>query len=134
MAIITGIVAGSSFTESLHFTIPGGGSVITTGYKGSVTIPFNGVITGWTVLSVDPSNTAGAIVIYVQKASYANFPSTFTDIYASDPPTIAATNTKGQGSATGWTTAVSTGDIFRFNVHSCTSLLTALLVINMTRT
>lgn len=134
MAIITGNISGSSFSEALHFTIPGGGSAITTGYKGSVVIPFNGTITGWTVLSVDPSNTAGAIVIYVQKASYANFASSWTDIYGATPPTIAATSTKGQGNASDWTTAVSTGDIFRFNVQSCSSLLTALLVINMTRT
>jgi hypothetical protein len=124
----------TTFYEAPHFTFDGGGAAIATGYKGSVIIPYNGTITGWTLLSVDSANTAGAIVIYIEKCTYANFPSSWTAIYASDPPTITATNTKGQNlNASTWTTTVSAGDIWRLRVYSCTSILTALLVVNITR-
>lgn len=114
----------------LTFIIDGGGATITTGIKGDLEIPFAMTITGWTALA----DQSGSIVIDIWKDTYANFPPTVADtITASDKPTIS-TATKGQDLApTGWTTAVSAGDILRFNVDSITTCQRVTLSIRGTK-
>jgi hypothetical protein len=86
---------GSS-VRSVGLTIDGGGSVITTGVKGFVRVPFTGTITKVTVLSTDAAATSGSIVIDVWKDTYANYPPTVADtITASAKPTIT-TATKSE--------------------------------------
>jgi hypothetical protein len=117
-------------------TIDGGGSVITTGIKGFIEIPYNATILGWTLLSTDASVTGGAIVVDIWKDTYANYPPTVADtITAADKPTISATSTKGQGSSlTGWTTSITAGDILGFKVDSVTSLTKVTLILKLRKT
>lgn len=116
---------------SITYVIDGGGSVISAGIKGDLEIPFGCTITRATLLA----DQSGSIVIDVWKDSYANFPPTDADsITASAPPTIS-TATKSQDSTlTGWTTAISAGDILRFNVDSCTSITKIILSLKVTKT
>lgn len=122
----------SAGKDKIVFGIGDGTNVITTGVKKTLSIPYACTITGWTLLSDDPSDTAGAIVIDVWKDTYANFPPTVADtiIPSGTKPTITATGTKGVSSSlTGWTTSIAAGDVLRFNVDSVASLKSVTLTI-----
>lgn len=120
---------------SLSFLIDGNGSAITTGYKGSIQIPFGCTITGWTILSVDASTTSGSIVIDVWKDTYANFPPTVADtITASAKPTVTTATKNTSTTLTGWTTAIALGDVVGFNVDSITSFTRVVIHLQVTKT
>lgn len=118
-------------TITITYVIDGGGSVITTGVKGDLTIPFAGTITEWTLMG----DQSGSIVVDIWKDTYANYPPVVGDsITASAKPTISAA-TKGQSSTlTGWTTAITAGDTLRFNVDSVTTLTRATLSLKVSKT
>jgi hypothetical protein len=104
----------------IGITVDGGGSALTTGLKGFKSCPVTGTITGVRLLA----DVAGAIVIDIWKDTYANFPPTVADtITAAAKPTIPATNQKAEDTTlTGWTTAVTAGDVFGFNIDSITTI------------
>ena len=107
-------------TMQIGITVDGGGSALTTGLKGFKSCPVTGTITGVRLLA----DVAGAIVIDIWKDTYANFPPTVADtITAAAKPTIPATNQKAEDTTlTGWTTAVTAGDVFGFNIDSITTI------------
>ena len=130
-------INGGSFeaasTRAIGITIDGAGSAITTGVKGFVVVPFAGTITKATLLSTDASATAGSVVIDVWKDSYANYPPTDADsITAAAPPTLSAANKSEDSTLTGWTTAISAGDVLGFNVDSATTVTRVTLALEVT--
>jgi len=115
---------------TVSLTIDGGGSVITTGEKGYIQMPYSGTITGWTVLG----DQVGDIVIDVWKDTYANFPPTVADTIAgSEKPTLSSANKNQDLSLSTWTTSVSTGDIIAFNVDSAATVTRVQLQIQITK-
>ena len=132
---LVGCVAGAATfittpTHSLTFIIDGGGSAITTGVKGDLTIPFACTINEYTILC----DQSGSIVIDIWKDTYANYPPVVGDsITASAKPTVS-TATKAQSSTlTGWTTSIAAGDTLRFNVDSITTCTRVTLSLKVTR-
>lgn len=124
----SGAVVDLEPTVTFGIGIDGGGSVITTGVKGSIRIPFACTITKWTLLSDDATPTSGSIVVDIWKDSFANHPPTVADtITASAKPTITTATKAESSTLTGWTTAIAAGDILRFNVDSVTSLTKVVL-------
>lgn len=115
----------------IGFVIDGGGSVITTGIKGDLQIPFNCTIQEWTLLA----DQSGSIVVDVWKDTYANYPPVIGDVItASAKPTISS-NTKATSSTlTGWTTSVTAGDILRFNVNSASTVTRVTISLKVLRT
>ncbi len=117
---------GSSSNEqlvSVAFVIDGGGSAITTGTKGFLSVPFAGTIIDWTILSTDASVTSGSIVIDVWKDAFASYPPTVLDtITASAKPTLTTSTSATSSTLTGWTTSIAAGDVFGFKVDSITSV------------
>jgi hypothetical protein len=112
--------------RSFGITIDGGGSVITTGVKGDIEVPFACTINRATMLA----DQSGSIVIDVWKDTYANYPPTVADtITASAKPTISSATKSQDSTLTGWTTAVTAGDTIRFNVDSATTITRVTLVI-----
>lgn len=120
-----------ALSTSITFIIDGGGSAITTGIKGDLTIPFGYTITEWTLLG----DQSGSIVVDIWSDAYSAYPPTGADsITASAKPTIS-TATKGQSSTlTGWTTVIAAGGTLRFNVDSITSLTRCTLSLKVNRT
>jgi hypothetical protein len=116
---------------TITFIIDGGGSTITTGEKGDLTIPFDCTINEWTLLA----DQSGSIVVDIWKDTYANYPPTVADtITGSAKPTISSA-TKGQSSTlTGWTTSITAGDCLAFNVDSVTTCQRVTLSLKFTRT
>jgi hypothetical protein len=121
----TGATAGS-----FGLTIDGGGTAITTGVKGYITIPYNGTITGWDIFG----DTTGSIVVDVWKDTYANFPPTVADTIAgTEKPTLSSAVKNQDTNLTSWTTSVTAGDIVAFNVDSAATVTRVNLIIYITK-
>ena len=121
------------FTEQagVPFVIDGGGSVITTGIKGDIEIPFDCVVKSVRMLA----DQSGSIVVDLWKDTYANYPPTVADsITASAVPTITTALKSEDSTLTGWTTTLTKGDIIRYNVDSVTSIqrVTISLLVDKT--
>jgi len=102
--------------STVQFVIDGGGGTITTGDKGHLEAPFNCTLTGGHGMA----DQSGSIKVRVYKDTFANFPPDSSDEIAHIEITTA-TNV-AHAETTGWTTAVTQGDIFGFNVDSVTSI------------
>ncbi len=115
--------AGGSRTAQISLTIDGGGSAITTGVKDFVSVPQSCTITGARVLSTDAAVTSGSIVVDVWKDTYANYPPTVADtITASAKPTLSSATKSNDTTLTGWTTALTAGDVVGFKVDSASTV------------
>ncbi len=125
-ALITSV---PSKTTAIVYVIDGGGTALTTGSKGYLSIPFACTITGWTLTS----DVSGSVVIDVKKSTYANFPTTST-ITSTDKPTLSSVQKNANLSVSVWTTAVSAGDILEYNVDSATTITKVTLTIVATKT
>lgn len=101
-----------SFPHSISFVIDGAGSVIATGdIKTYPTADF-----ACTINRIDISaDQSGSITVDVWKAAGA-IPTSGDKISASAPLTLSSAQLAQNGSRTGWTTAVSVGDVFGFSV------------------
>ena len=115
-------------------TIDGGGSAITTGFKGAIYVPFAGTIAEWTILSTDGNPpTTGSIEVDILKGTYANYPTMSSIVGTGTKPNIA-NNNKGQGTPVGWsTTTVNAGDCIGFQVTSVSSLKRVTIVLKVVK-
>jgi hypothetical protein len=133
---LTGDYPNPTLTNTLKdilagWIIDGGGATITTGIKGDLgPFPF-----ACTILEVSMlADQSGSIVVDIWKDSYANFPPTDADsITASAPPTISTAVKSQDATLTGWTTAISAGDILRYNVDSVTDLQRVTIALKVRR-
>ena len=104
---------------TLTFIIDGGGEAITTGQKGHLEVPFACTIQQATMLA----DQTGSIVVDIWKDTFANYPPADADsITASAQPTISSAVKSQDSTLSGWTTAVTAGDILAFNVDSCSTI------------
>lgn len=112
--------AGSSAPPfKITITIDGGGSAISTGVKGYSSSPIGGTIVRARLLA----DQTGSAVVDVWKDTFANYPPTVADtITASAKPTLSSANHSDDTTLTGWTTSVTAGDVFGFNVDSATTI------------
>jgi hypothetical protein len=114
-------------TASFGITIDGGGSVITTGVKGYIEVPFAMTIDTATFLC----DQSGSIVVDVWKDTYANYPPVDADsITAAAPPTISGATKSQDTTLTGWTLTVAAGVVMGFNVDSVTTVTRCHLIIS----
>jgi len=136
--ITTGTIASARLPArvgAVGLVIDGGGSVITTGVKGFVEVPFACTITAVTLLSTDAAVTSGSIVIDIWKDSYANYPPVVGDaITASAKPTLSSATKSRDTTLTGWTTAIAAGDMLGFSVTSVTTLTRVALSLTVQAT
>lgn len=73
------------------------------------------------------SDASASVVIDIKKSAYSGFPTT-ASICASAKPAMSIARKYEDGTLTGWTTAVSKGDILEFVVDSSSGSLTNLMV------
>jgi hypothetical protein len=115
--------------KTVGVTVDGGGAAITTGLKGYVQCPVTGTIDSWTLLA----DQSGSVVIDVWKDTYANaLPTDADSITAAAPPTITTATKATNSTLTGWTTSVTAGDVFGFNVDSATTIERVTLTVVVT--
>jgi hypothetical protein len=119
-------------TRALTVVFGTGSAVITAGARTYVSCPYTGTITGARVLAVDAAVTSGSIVIDVWKDTYANFPPVVGDtITASAKPTLSSATKSDDTTLTGWTTAVTAGDVFAFSVDSAATVTQVALQLTL---
>lgn len=115
-------------TTSFGATFDGGGSVIATGFKGYLVIPYAGTIKSWTILA----STSGSIVVDVLKSSYAGFPPSVS-IAGSELPTLSSQSKNQNLTISTWTASVSAGDIIEFTVNSASVVTYVTLSITVSK-
>jgi hypothetical protein len=116
-------VSSNTRTRTIVFTIDGGGSVITTGSKGYTVVDYNCNIISWDILG----DAAGTLTVDISKASYANFPGTFTASGGTSPALSSAQKNQANINWTGFTT-ISAGDILQYTVSGSPATVTKVTV------
>jgi len=124
--------AWAALKQGLMFLMGDGTNVIPTGIQGDLgPIPFDCTIEMVTLLA----DQSGNLVVDIWNDTYANFPPTVADtICAAAKPTLAAADKYQDSTLTGWTTAISAGDILRFNVDSVATITRVTLMLRVRRT
>lgn len=108
-----------------------GGTVLSTGVKIYVEVPFNCVIQRATLLA----DVSGSLVVDVWKDSYANYPPTVADtITASAKPTLSSAIKSQDSTLTGWTKTITAGEILGFKIDSATTVTFATLSLRVIKT
>lgn len=108
-----------------------GGSALTVGTKGYISIPFACTITGWRLL-LDASSTT---TLDVWKDTYANYPPTDADrIAGTEKPATSAAIKAEATSLSSWTTAVAAGDVLGVEVEANSAAKFAELTMLYSRT
>lgn len=119
-------------TAAIGYTFNGSGAVLTTGTIGvGLRIPFACTINSVTL----QADVSGSMVVDIWKDSYANYPPTVADsICASAKPTLSSAIKSEDTTLTGWTAAITAGDILYFNIDSCSTITNAVLTLKVTKT
>jgi len=129
---VDGVEGDALKTIYAHICIDGGAAAITTGakYAAAIRLPA-GTIVDCTMV-VDPS---GSIVVDLWKDTYGNWPPTDADtITAAAVPTVTTATKSQDTTLTGWTTAISDGDIIVPNVDSCATCTSCVLTLKINKT
>lgn len=117
------ILSTNVLIKNFGITVDGGGSAVTTGSKGYITVPYQGTISNW-YLAADVS---GSVVVDVKRSGASI-------IGTGNKPTLSGDQFIN-AAVSGWTsTAVSANDIFEFNVDSATTLTRFNLVVRVNAT
>lgn len=128
---LTTTTLSNGLIAAIGITIDGGGSAITTGVKGYIYVPYACTINSVTMMA----DQSGSIVVDIWKVAYASFPpADGNSITASATPTITSTTNSQDTTLTGWTTAVTAGDVLAFNVDSATTVTRLNLILKVTKT
>lgn len=126
-----GSTVTSVASSSVQVVFEGGDADISAGTMVDVVMPLSGTIQSATLLS---SQEGGSIVIDIWKDSYANFPPTEGDsITASAKPTLDTAVKYQDTTLTGWTRTITSGDILRFVVVSCSGVRNCVLSLSVSR-
>lgn len=121
-AFVTTAVAVAT-VGSFGLTVDGAGSVITTGSKGYITIPFNCTVNNWYMAA----DTSGSMVIDVKRSGSSI-------VGGGNKPTLSS-QSSANAAVSGWTsTSITAGDIIEFNVDSASTITRVNLVLKITKT
>lgn len=123
------VPAATDIVSTIVLNVDGAGTVLTTGVKGYIQLPWNCTITGWTLLSKE----TGSVVIDVWRDTYAAYPPTVLDtITAGAKPTLSSASKNTSSSLTGWLVAGNAGDVIGFNIDSVTTITKLTLTLTVT--
>lgn len=112
---------------SINYTIDGGGSVIATGSKGYVQIPYGFTVTEWTI-NADILTTSFSVDVL--KASYSQMPTT-TSVVGGDFLTLSNSQ-KNRNQSASWT-AISAGDFLEFYINAASNASVINITLKGTR-
>ena len=116
------------------FVCDGSGAVLTSGLKGFLYIPWACTITKATILA----DQSGTVAVDIWKAAYASFPPTIANTIVNGHPVTLTSQQNNQDTSIigeGWTTSVSAGDVFAFNLNvspTITSVTRIILELELT--
>lgn len=114
-------------TRTITFVFGDGTNVIEVGNAGYLPkCPFSGTIKSWRIIA----DAAGDLTLDVWKSS-SGIPTNADSITASAKPSLSDEQEGDSSALTGWTTSVSAGDRFGFEVESATTIKRATLVLEV---
>lgn len=114
----------------INFFVKNENRVLTTGFKGYVVIPYNGTITGWTILTTDN----GSIGLDVWKCTYSEFPlSVSHSITGGSKPYMNGVLKLTSTDVSDWETSVLAGDIIGINIDSISIIREINFTININK-
>lgn len=122
------------YPEKLPFHFDGGGSAIAALTTRELIVPYDLVITGWTIVA----DQSGSISIDLRNETYANYSASIPDsgdtIVASAPIVLSSAIKNTDTTLTGWTTAITGGTILRWYVTSVSTITRLSGVLHHRRT
>jgi len=114
---------------AITVVVDGGGIVVASGVKIDVVVPFECVITGWTILA----DQVGSAEFDIWKTDYTNAPATVSDsIVGTHPPTLEMTDKAQSTDLSDWNLIAHENDVIRVALNSAsivTRLTLTLLVL-----
>jgi len=124
--------SGGATKGQFSFLLGNGQDTIALGVQAAlVRVACNATITGWSAYSVD--GTVCSIAIDLWKDTHANYPPTVADsITGSAKPAISSGTSAESTTLTGWTTAVTAGDLIKCNVDSNTGAKLVQIFVDYT--
>ncbi len=111
--------------RSVGFGFDGGGAAIQAGTRGLLTIPFTGTIQSCTLLGY-PSGSI-EVQLWRTNSADASFPPTVVGSIGTNA--LTSDNYRIDSTLTGWTTLVSSGDVFTVNITTNALSITNLTMI-----
>lgn len=104
--------------HTVGFTLDGGGSALTGTFIGYFFAPFAGTINNWYMVA----DASGTCAVDVWKSNGTFAPTVANTIVGSQIPALTGQQFVKGASITGWSTAVSAGDLFGFNLNSSATI------------
>ena len=122
---------GPSSSAYFGAVFDGGGADIAVGSQCDIRVPYGCTLTKVSLLG----DVAGNLAIDIRVASYASYPPVGADsIVGTNKPALVTADKFEDAALTGWTVAVPSGAVVRFNVESCTGIKRATILIEGVRT
>jgi len=123
----SGIVRARTVYKDLTMVIDGGGSTITTGWKGVLEVPFACTIQGWTLLTRD----TGSLTVDVYQSNYGAWP-TVVSITNGHFPALTSYKAQDFGvGGEGWTTSLGTNTLIGFSVGAASGVQQATIAVRV---
>lgn len=117
-------------TSAIEFVIDGGGSVISTGLKGFLEVPWKCTIKAARIVS-DPD---GDIVVDIWRDTFSGFPPASGDsITGSNPPELGGSDHAEDETLSGWDVDLLAGDWLAYNVDSVSDCVVVTVSLTVTR-
>jgi hypothetical protein len=119
-------ISSNLMLGQLGISIDGAGSVIATGVKQYLRVPYNCTITSYELVA----KPSGSIVIDVYKSTYENYPPTTSIVGGGGtPPTIDSNVKYRDTTLASWSKTLTAGEYLGFNVTSVTSITAVTLTL-----
>jgi hypothetical protein len=119
-----------SSSSAIVLTIGASGAAIPVGKAGEIEIPFDCMVTGWTIL--ESTGIASNITIDIRRASYDQYPS-FLSIAGTEKPMLAGAIKNRDLEIPSWSGELSRGDIIAAYVESNSGAEIITLSIRVTK-
>jgi len=115
-ALTASSISSNYITDFLPVTFDGQGAVININTNGTIYIPYNCTITGWTLLESSNTPIASTVTLDAWKNIYSSYPPTASNTIFGTKPTLTSAK---QNQATGLSIAATAGDLMIVTVVSC---------------
>lgn len=116
---------------SFGVTLDGAGSVLSTGQKGYITIPYNCTITGWAITADGSSPTC---TFDIWKIATGTALPTVSNTIMGTKPALSTGNAKQSTTLTSWSVAITAFDIIGFNLDAVAVATKISLIIEVAKT
>ncbi len=117
----------TGMTGSFGITVDGSNSVLTSGVKGYIIIPYNATITSWAIVG----NNSGDCIVDIWRGSNYSIPTISDSITGTEKPNLNSQQINSSDSITSWVKDIFINDVISFNIVSATNISRINLIITV---